>query len=341
MGRNMRRIVLCLLTVAICSGQQCGSASDPGDDSTPNDGGNTGPNLGNTVVIFDNTNIYAVSSNPPNPAQFTTNRPYTLTYIQTDHWNDGKGTSKAGTVALRASTGGTYGPWQTTGEPSSAGAPNVDWACQPNIVLPAGSYTVVDSDPSTWSHNAASGSAGICIVEGVPQSLPGDNTDNSNIPLIDMWQELTKRSYVTVHFDDGYADSAAEGPKHYEDWKARIAWSGIYFTTAQQLGGNEVIGTLSSDGTKAVRIQATDQSAATQGAERWLLLTDMPYVQGPEPGDATGSVNMVFAVNGDAAQSHVQLHLSAISGNIRWTIGNSDITTWYKSHVWVTFSSAP
>jgi hypothetical protein len=336
----MRRVSLCLLTIVIGSGQSCGGGSSDSGGGGNSGGGDSGPNPANTVVIFDNTNIYAVSSNPSKPTQFTTDRPYTLTYVQTNHWNDGKGTASAGTISLRASTGGTYGPWQTTGDASSAGAPNVNWACQPNIVLPAGTYTVVDSDPSTWSQNAASGYCGICIVEGIPQSIPEDNPDDGT-PLINMWQELYKRPYVTVHFDDGYADSPAEGDKHYEDWKAQIAWSSVYFTTTQRIAGGDIIGTLSTDGTKAVTIQATDQSAAAQGSERSIILNNMPYVQGPAPGDETGSVNMVFAVNGDAAKSHVDLRLSAISGNVRWTIGTEDITTWYKSHVWVSFSAAP
>ncbi|MGB9626179.1 MAG: hypothetical protein ACPMAQ_15100, partial [Phycisphaerae bacterium] len=129
----MRCITLCLLTIAICSGQQCGGGADGGSGGSGgsggnSDGGGTGPNLDNAVVIFDNSNIYEVTDNPIGPTQFTTDRPYTLTFIETLHWNGGKGTTKAGTIALQGAAGGaTYGPWQTAGKAGTGGAPNVYW----------------------------------------------------------------------------------------------------------------------------------------------------------------------------------------------------------------------
>jgi len=342
----MRRITVCLLTRAICCGQQCGGVPSDGSGGSggsggSNSGGGTGPNPDNAVVIFDNSNIYEVTSNPIAPAQFTTDRPYTISFVETLHWNDGKGTTKAGTISLRSTAGVTYGPWQTTGKAGTSGAPNVYWQCSPNIALPAGTYTVVDSEPATWSWNAASGSAGICLIEGIPSVTPGDITGEASTPAIDMWTELAKRPYITVHFDDGYADSPAEGPRHSEEWRARITWSSRFFATAQRINGCDIIGTLSADGTSAVTIQATDQSAATQGAERWIILKDIPYVQGPEPGDLSGKPGMVFAVNGVGAKSHVALSFSAIENGERWLVTEADIVTWYKSHVWVRFSATP
>ena len=46
------------------------------------------------------------------------------------------------------------------------GANNAYWECRPNVVLPAGTYTVVDSDPATWAQNAQSAGRGIVEVKG-------------------------------------------------------------------------------------------------------------------------------------------------------------------------------
>jgi hypothetical protein len=44
----------------------------------------------------------------------------------------------------------------------------VAWEATPNVTIPAGTYEITDSDPGTWSHNAASGFAGFSRVEGFP-----------------------------------------------------------------------------------------------------------------------------------------------------------------------------
>ncbi len=44
---------------------------------------------------------------------------------------------------------------------------NAYWAAFPLETIPAGTYTVMDSDPSTWSANGESGGAGFVNVRGV------------------------------------------------------------------------------------------------------------------------------------------------------------------------------
>jgi len=46
--------------------------------------------------------------------------------------------------------------------------PNANWTATPNIKLPAGEYTIIDSEPSTWSQNSESGNRGMCTVKGYP-----------------------------------------------------------------------------------------------------------------------------------------------------------------------------
>ncbi|PKL75734.1 MAG: hypothetical protein CVV27_13855 [Candidatus Melainabacteria bacterium HGW-Melainabacteria-1] len=141
-----------------------------------------GPNLGRPTpmasatpapstqdqVLFDNGNILAVFNQPTAPTQFTLAQATLMTYLQTYHWNNAQG-SAGGTIGLRDSTGKLYGPWPVSTRPGQGGVPNAYWFVEPHIVLPAGDYTVVDSEPATWSQNSANGGQGMAYVKGLPQ----------------------------------------------------------------------------------------------------------------------------------------------------------------------------
>lgn len=82
------------------------------------------------------------------------------------HYNDGKG-KIPGTLGLKDQNGRTYGPWQTTDPKGQSGVPSVYWLLTiPNggVDLPAGTYTVVDSNPSTWSYNSETGNCGVVAI---------------------------------------------------------------------------------------------------------------------------------------------------------------------------------
>lgn len=122
---------------------------------------------GQSSVSFDNGNIGGVSNGPTQPTTFTLNEARILTLIQNYHWNSARGATP-GTIALRGSDGRSYGPWQTVGTPGQGGVPNAYWTARPNEILPAGTYTVIDSNPASWSHNGQSGNRGFTRVETAP-----------------------------------------------------------------------------------------------------------------------------------------------------------------------------
>ncbi len=126
--------------------------------------GTKGP--GTPRKIFSVGNIDRVYNGPTAATSFRTDRAFTSTLLQTYHWNDGRG-AKGGTIGLRDAQGRLFGPWRVTTQGGS-GAQDVLWICHPKQVLPAGSYTVVDSNSATWSHNQASGGRGFVEVEGTP-----------------------------------------------------------------------------------------------------------------------------------------------------------------------------
>ncbi len=123
------------------------------------------------VTVFDNNNIGGVSSGPSNPTIFTLADPTRITYVMDYHYFNG-GISP-GTIALRHSDGTTYGPWPAEGRVGQGGVQNAYWEVWPMEVLKPGTYTVIDSDTATWSHNSTSGNRGMSIVKG--QASPFDD----------------------------------------------------------------------------------------------------------------------------------------------------------------------
>jgi len=97
--------------------------------------------------LFNNTNVDAVLNGGKQPSFQLVDEAH-VTQLTTYHWNNQKGAAP-GTITLRAASGQSYGPFQATGTPGAFNAPNVNWVANVNLNLPAGSYTVVDSDPPT------------------------------------------------------------------------------------------------------------------------------------------------------------------------------------------------
>ena len=120
---------------------------------------------GEEVILFDNFNILAVQNGATSPT-FDVPSATTITKIQTYHWNNASGSGSTGTISLQADDGTVYGPWVTVGAEGQGGVPNAYWTASPNVTIPAGRYTVIDSDPGTWSQNADSGGVGFVIVSG-------------------------------------------------------------------------------------------------------------------------------------------------------------------------------
>lgn len=114
---------------------------------------------GITYSVFNNGNIDGVDNGPSQPTVFTLAADTLISGITTYHWNYGSGAAP-GSISLEGGDGSVYGPWTATGLYGT-----LYWYVSPNIVLPAGSYTIVDSGPSTWAHNSQSGYRGMAWVD--------------------------------------------------------------------------------------------------------------------------------------------------------------------------------
>lgn len=113
--------------------------------------------------LFNNWNKAMVLDGPATATYFYLAAPATITRITNYHWNSGRGRTP-GWIALKNQNGITYGPWYAIGTSGTGGAQNVNWIVIPNIMLPAGLYQVVDSDPASWSHNSGSFSCGFTSI---------------------------------------------------------------------------------------------------------------------------------------------------------------------------------
>jgi hypothetical protein len=117
--------------------------------------------------LFNNGNIGGVSPGGTAPT-FVLDVTTRITEITTYHYITG-GLPGAGTISLQGDDGTMYGPFQAIGSEGQGGVANANWAVKPDdLVLPAGSYTIIDSDPATFSQNAESGGVGMASVSGIP-----------------------------------------------------------------------------------------------------------------------------------------------------------------------------
>ena len=131
------------------------------------------------TLLFDNSNIGGVTqspSGPPSPTIFTLAQPKRLTNIWVYHWNGTAGSTGGGAAPtielLDLGTGAQLGPWAAVTYAGSGGAPDVNWAASPDVVVAPGMYQVLSSDAATWSYNAQSMDSGFAMVSGCDAPTP-------------------------------------------------------------------------------------------------------------------------------------------------------------------------
>ena len=138
------------------------STATPGPTSRP---------ASNEERFFEVWSKGAVYNGATAPTTFSTTQSWRVTELVTYHWNDRKGMTP-GTIGLKAADGTTYGPWTASGVAGQAGVPNAVWVVKPDVVIPPGNYSVLDSDPSTWSQNSDTRGAGMAYGTGISVVAP-------------------------------------------------------------------------------------------------------------------------------------------------------------------------
>jgi hypothetical protein len=106
------------------------------------------------------------------PPEFTIKKPIQITELTTYHDTESVGgIAHPGTIAIKAEDGTVFGPFQATGSEGQGGDANAYWIVKPEgLVLPPGTYTVIDSDPKSFAQNDESQGAGMAWMSGAPQT---------------------------------------------------------------------------------------------------------------------------------------------------------------------------
>lgn len=147
-----------------------GTPDGTGVDAAAPTPGSTERPPGDPVTLFEIGSIAGVSSGPTKPSVFTLDTAAYITAIMDYHYlNQGR---PPGTIGLQADDGTMYGPWQATGGEGQGGVANAYWNTTPNVVIPAGTYTVIDSDPSAWSWALDTQQRGMSRIDGIPITTP-------------------------------------------------------------------------------------------------------------------------------------------------------------------------
>ncbi len=144
-------------------------------------------------VIVDYWNKGGVSNWPDALTKFEITQPTYISYIDTYHWNNGRGSTGnefgAFIKIIEVNSNKKYGPWQAQLKSGMNNAPNVHWIVNPNITLPPGIYRISDSDPATWSQNNASNHVGFSkVMSGSPGGLLSNLQSSSDNDIQGKWQ---------------------------------------------------------------------------------------------------------------------------------------------------------
>jgi hypothetical protein len=124
---------------------------------------------GPPVDLFTNANINGVTPGATAPAQFTVGPgSVRVVAVVTYHYVLPSGVASTGQVSLKGPDGTVYGPWSTTGSAGQGGIANASWQADVDLVLPPGTYTIIDSDTATWSANEGTAGAGMYWIRGYP-----------------------------------------------------------------------------------------------------------------------------------------------------------------------------
>jgi hypothetical protein len=116
------------------------------------------------ILLFDTKNNDFVFNGPSKPAEFTISQSYYVTSIWNYHYNGGQGVTP-GNISLRRRDGKVFGPWEVSAADVTT---RINWECEPKTTIPAGTYTIVDSEDALWSWNDRSGGRGMSKVKGYP-----------------------------------------------------------------------------------------------------------------------------------------------------------------------------
>ncbi|MBU0675553.1 MAG: hypothetical protein KJ950_13000 [Proteobacteria bacterium] len=179
-------LLLFALVAIGCGGGGGGSTSTVGSTTLSSTSSTTSTITTTTVTmtvtetyLLNLTTLGGVSHNPPAATIFTVDGSFHLSKILTYHWNGGQGDTP-GTISLKNSaTGEVFGPWTAKGHQTAPDLtpgstwPTVPtgniflyWTALPDLDLEAGTYEVIDSNPTTWSYNSDTQNMGIAFVYG-------------------------------------------------------------------------------------------------------------------------------------------------------------------------------
>ena len=155
-ARRLRTILVAFGAVVLAS---WGGAGAHGSTRAADSTRATGCGQANQGWLFNSYNNCG-TLNGAKPAVVALTKPAMITQIADYHFNNGVAV-KPGTIGLQAPNGYVFGPFRATQQTGTW-----DWIANANITVPPGSYTVVDSSPSTWSQNSFSGGKGFVRVFG-------------------------------------------------------------------------------------------------------------------------------------------------------------------------------
>jgi hypothetical protein len=216
-----------------------GEGDEDGTESKVLDGAVAFPTA-EEELIFERNSLWAVGNGPTSPTSFAIDREWTVTEIKTYHWNYGKGKAP-GMIGLQDERGMVLGTWPASGLSGSGGVPDAYWTARPDLTLSPGEYTILDSDPATWSQNGETAGEGIAWVYGLPSKDSGDGSgiESEGLPFADDFDDGDMAGWTVGGLLGSWTVSAEEGVlrQNSNDFGGSEGVEGSYLGTYVTAGG--------------------------------------------------------------------------------------------------------
>ncbi|MBF0232603.1 MAG: carboxypeptidase regulatory-like domain-containing protein [Desulfamplus sp.] len=246
----------------------------------------TCPSVAQAETIFNNFNGSGVYNGPGTPTQFSVSSSMKITNIMTYHWNNGSGTPPE-TIAIKHSDGTVYGPWTATGY-TDVKYYNMYWNVYPQVVIKAGTYTIVDSGNSTWSYNSGSGNAGFAQVYGEAET----STTQPPTATTSAASSVTATSATL----NGTVNPNGDSTTWYFDYGTSTGYGSVAGSQNSSSGTVSTSVTanltgLTANTTYHFRLVATNSAGTTNGSDQTLKTAATSDSSGLNPPDGISAVD--------------------------------------------------
>lgn len=121
------------------------------------------------TILYNGIDKASLRPQPSVPTTFSIHKPHLIKYITTTHIALTSAGVSDGTVLLDDGQGRVYGPFSMKQSPRKEGETHYERSAHPHVIIPAGTYRVIVSDPATWATGL--NRPGVVLIDGTAEFI--------------------------------------------------------------------------------------------------------------------------------------------------------------------------